>query len=137
MPRKPKQPPTPRVEPTARPSLRCYCGLTLRPDTDGNGKLIDICPVHGRNITRPVPTPTDESSTDMKEPTKCTVEGCPGTRDGSGNCACCAKRAEWAREHLPKKKCEICQGEIESGRRKLCPPCGVLKNRVSMRKASE
>jgi hypothetical protein len=65
----------------------------------------------------------------------CSVDGCPGRIDTSGQCPCCVKRARWAEEHTPKRKCEICEGDITGrGGRKLCGACKPIRQRAAVAK---
>lgn len=111
---------------------RCESALTV--ETDGNGRLRDVCTNTncGRKFARdPGTAPPARGVAE-----KCRVEGCPGTLDAAGACACCTKRNEWMRANTPKKECEICTGDITGQRgRKVCLACKPFAQRLSVQKS--
>ena len=63
----------------------------------------------------------------------CTVEGCPGTPDDAGHCACCARRAAFIEQRAPKRKCTICEGFIAGhGGRQVCDACKAAAKRAKV-----
>lgn len=105
---------------------RCECGGRIEPTTNGNGAVVDQCsrcgakPGQGRAV----------AVTPGRPRTNCSVKGCPGQLDAAGACSCCAKRERWVAEHLPKRKCEICDGEILGRSRKYCDACKPIAAKV-------
>ncbi len=119
-----------------RPRTKCWCGRKLEPDTNGSGRVVDKCSMHGidtspRDTTvEERPQPIRSMSTNQK---KCTVKGCPGVLDNDGSCSCCTKRNAWIKANIPAKKCEICTGEISKG--KFCQACAPLNTKANSLKA--
>jgi hypothetical protein len=99
-----------------------YCNGRLETITQ-RGKPVKRCATCGRSPDpstngKADPSPTPASSRAFADlapgsaPRPCRVEGCPGTLDVGGLCACCAKRAAWELAHAPIRTCEICDGRI-------------------------
>jgi hypothetical protein len=89
----------------------------------------DVCISCGRSPDAP-PAPAAAARAprfDVAAGSACRVKDCPGTLDGSGHCARCAKREAWAAEHIPQRQCEICEGSVGGrGYRKYCKACAPL-----------
>jgi hypothetical protein len=62
----------------------------------------------------------------------CAVAGCPGQLDRAGACSCCAKRAAYLLEHMPRRHCQICGGVIAGRAIKVCAACRPVRNKVSI-----
>ena len=101
------------------------------------GTTIQRCRACGREPSEIVRQPANGASANgggKRGP--CPVDGCPGTLDDSGRCACCARRAAYLEQNMPKRKCAICDGPITGhGGRKLCKPCKAVASRVNVAKA--
>ena len=104
----------------------CACGGRIEPATNGNGAVVDQCsrcgakPGQGRALTSVM---NAASPARGSAGAKCTVKGCPGQLNESGTCLCCRKREQWASEHMPKRRCGICEGEIGGRSLKYCEAC--------------
>lgn len=131
-----------RTEMTAVATEKCpHCGGPV--DTLGRGRTGDIkrCRSCGREPGAPTqlpkPTPVAESVARKTNPARaCPVEGCPGSLDAAGACACCARREAWREENTPKRKCRICQGVISGhGGREFCKACKPIAKQVAVAKA--
>ena len=84
----------------------------------------------------------------MSTKVKCKVDGCPGmieiSTNGAGRaieseCACCQKRAQWVRQHMPAeapKPCEICGG-VALPRSHTCKACKPIRAKAVAQRAIE
>lgn len=122
-----------RQAPRSNACPRCQSSLTV--ETDGNGRLRDVCT--NTSCARKFARDPGEGASASRVAQKCGVEGCPGTLDANGGCACCAKRDAWMRANTPKKECQICTGDITGGRRgsKYCHACKPFAQKVNVAKA--
>jgi hypothetical protein len=91
------------------------CGGRVEPGTDGRGGTVDRCRRCGltpADVARAGPLARSRAA---GAPTfltgrKCLVEGCPGTLDQAGVCACCQRRKEWVAENSRMFTCIVCGG---------------------------
>jgi hypothetical protein len=93
-----------------------HCGGRVEPKSNGNGAVRDVCTSCGRSPDAP-PAPAAAARAprfEVAAGSACRVKDCPGTLDGSGHCACCAKRDAWAAEHMPMRACEVCGGMMRT-----------------------
>lgn len=130
---------------TAAPKESCaHCHGRVETVGQGRGnKSIKRCVTCGRSPD-PEPSnnghasPTPRAFVDLapgSAPRPCRVEGCPGTLDSAGTCACCVKRAAWELANTPKRECEICGGTVTGrGLKKFCDACNKAKARVGYHK---
>ena len=129
-----------RAEP-ARPSptlngngggrtTKCPCGGRFEPRVLQGGRVVDRCTECGK---RPEDWPAFGQRTDagaLRALSKCAVKGCPGTLDANDRCSCCAKREAWREAHMPKRQCQICDGEIGGRSLKFCEACKPIAQRA-------
>jgi hypothetical protein len=111
-----------------------HCGGRVEPKSNGNGSVADRCTSCGRSPDAALAA-ARAPRFDVATGSKCRVKDCPGTLDGSGQCPCCARREAWAAENIPKRQCQICEGEISGrGARKYCEACKPIAQRASIAK---
>ncbi|MEX2155074.1 MAG: hypothetical protein WD825_17145 [Gemmatimonadaceae bacterium] len=119
----------------ARKCPRCGNG-DLRPDSDGNGGLVDRC-----TNCNAIPTASDRARAERAASAgrPCPAKDCRGKLNASGACEPCERRATWIATNLPAVCCEICTAEIPEPARsqKYCAACKPLRTRWYARQARE
>lgn len=114
-----------------------HCGGRIEPKSNGNGAVRDVCTSCGRTPdAAPAPAAAARAPRfDVAAGSACRVKECPGTLDGSGHCACCAKREAFRAEHYPIRDCEICGGPVRArfNNTKYCKACKPIAYAVNQR----
>jgi hypothetical protein len=112
---------------------RCpHCNGTLR--AVGRGIACATC---GREPSAAVAGGATAVAPSQLAPSRpCGVNGCPGLVRGSAPCECCARRAAYLEQHLPKRFCGICGGKLEGrGAIKYCKACKPVAARIAIKTA--
>ena len=127
---------------TAHPSLngngggrttKCPCGGRYEPRVLPGGAVVDRCTDCGKKPEAYQPLTRLPDAAALRALSKCTVKGCPGLLDANDRCSCCAKREAWREAHMPNRRCEICEGEIQGRRNmKYCAACKPLAQRAQI-----
>jgi hypothetical protein len=128
--------------------VRCpHCGGSVEVLGRGRaGATIQRCRACGREPSAPIGTPAVHAPPIGAAPTRtfsdvapgsaprpCRNDGCPGTLDGTGRCACCARRDAWVAANRPVRNRKLCDGAIAATRknREYCGACKRARNAIA------
>lgn len=116
--------------PNGRRCTKPGCHGELEPSVDRRGASVSECAKCGEMYPIGGGSALSGSVTPARP---CSVKKCPGRLDTTGQCSCCAKRDRFLEQHLPKRFCGICEGEIK-GAKKFCGACAPINTKVNAAK---